>query len=86
MMASTECTQEMFIDIIRAYPALYDLKNEDYKNKNVKENCWREVSEKVGSHSTIDEVKKRWKSLRDQYRRCHDRMCDSKSGSGFKKN
>ena len=38
---------EILVELIAIYPALYDASHADYKDYMIKENIWKEVSEKV---------------------------------------
>ncbi|CAH0584136.1 unnamed protein product [Chrysodeixis includens] len=56
---------ELLIESVQSYNALYNKSDKDHKNYIHKHKCWEKVSDVVGM--PIPECKKRWKSLRDQY-------------------
>ena len=68
---------DKLIEVVKNYPALYDLSNESYRDKNAKENAWIKVANECSV--TTECAKKKWKSLRDQYRR----SLQTKPKSGF---
>lgn len=39
---------EKLIDIVKGYKSLYDKLSPDYKNKQIRENAWKEISETMG--------------------------------------
>ena len=39
--------KEQLAEAVRTYPCLYDKKKKEYKDKNVCENVWRKVIEKL---------------------------------------
>ena len=65
MLKMEEDTQEVFIEVIRSFPCLWNMAPKEYKDVRLKENAWKAVSQKSGID--IDECKKRWKSLRDKF-------------------
>ena len=52
---------ESLIDLVHAYPALWDKQNAKYKDSNYKDPKWREIAENLGVPK--DDVIKKWKSL-----------------------
>ncbi|XP_054091453.1 uncharacterized protein LOC128923078 [Zeugodacus cucurbitae] len=74
---------EALIEKVRHRPLLYDLWHGDYKNLRKKDHAWKEVA--VCIKLSELECKKRWKSLRDCYKRCR-RMEQVPSGSGAEVN
>ncbi|XP_055849564.1 uncharacterized protein LOC129914374 [Episyrphus balteatus] len=58
---------EKLIQLVRKCPILYDLSHEDYKNTKKKERVWAGIAAELKEGT--DDVKKRWKNLRDTYLR-----------------
>ncbi|XP_017481374.1 PREDICTED: transcription factor Adf-1-like [Rhagoletis zephyria] len=69
---------EILIEEVRNHPLLYDLAHMEYKNLRRKDYAWKEVA--ANTKLSELECKKRWKSLRDSYKRCK-RMDQLASGS-----
>ncbi|XP_069363661.1 transcription factor Adf-1-like [Maniola hyperantus] len=69
--ASRVCIMEFFednlIELVRNYPSLYKNKDKKHKSLIVKDNCWREIAEKL--NKTPEECKNKWRNLRDNYRK-----------------
>nr|XP_022909678.1 transcription factor Adf-1-like [Onthophagus taurus] len=61
----TKEEDEKLIREVGNHPVLYDLQNKSYKNFNIKENTWQEISKLVVK--SVEECKTRWKSLKDVY-------------------
>lgn len=38
---------ELLIDLIQQYPHLYDIKDKNYKNNELKEKCWENIAVQV---------------------------------------
>ncbi|XP_065360346.1 uncharacterized protein LOC135954196 [Calliphora vicina] len=70
---------EKLIKEVRCRTILYDLGHSDYTKLKKKEYAWREVAAKVNLSES--ECKKRWKGLRDSYKRCK-RMQQASGSSG----
>ncbi|XP_073969311.1 uncharacterized protein isoform X1 [Rhodnius prolixus] len=51
---------------IKKYPCLYDLDKEEYRDINIKEDCWIRISNKL--NEDVSKIKNDWKKLRDCYR------------------
>ncbi|XP_054716758.1 uncharacterized protein LOC129226183 [Uloborus diversus] len=62
------------IELVRERPILFSKKRKKGQDINIKENCWREVSETL--HIPIDVCKTKWKYLRDYYVRRKHRTYD----------
>ncbi|XP_030752276.1 uncharacterized protein LOC115879532 [Sitophilus oryzae] len=60
------CNTEKIIENVREQPILYDLSHSEYKNTKKKDKIWDEIAMSVGE-MTGDELKKKWKNLRDSY-------------------
>ncbi|XP_018575297.1 transcription factor Adf-1-like [Anoplophora glabripennis] len=56
---------ELLIDLIKSYPALYNKENSDYKDAIVKENSWKEIA--FAMNLTVLECQTRWTRLRQYY-------------------
>lgn len=56
---------KMIIEEIRKYDNLYDSSSRHYKDGQMANNSWREISRSTGLEVT--ECMKRWKNLRDKY-------------------
>ncbi|XP_046847454.1 uncharacterized protein LOC124441067 [Xenia sp. Carnegie-2017] len=64
--------EEKLIEEIEKYPALWNTKDTNYKNKNIKENAWQIVTDAVNAacqstYSVNDYRDRIWKNLRDSY-------------------
>ncbi|XP_011406710.1 PREDICTED: transcription factor Adf-1-like [Amphimedon queenslandica] len=68
-MATPEYTfedkDEKFINLVREYPCLWNMKLKEYKDGRLKENSWDIVAKEV--KLSVADCKKKWKSLRDRY-------------------
>ncbi|XP_022192419.1 uncharacterized protein LOC111050410 isoform X1 [Nilaparvata lugens] len=53
------------IEAVKEHPMLYDLCNENYRNKVVTNKKWMEIGDLLDIHGEI--AKKKWKGLRDSY-------------------
>ncbi|XP_072145960.1 uncharacterized protein [Dermacentor andersoni] len=65
---------ELLIAAVEQRPALWMARHREHKNKFVKAALWREVAAAVmpvgvGIEEGVELVQKRWKSLRDKFRR-----------------
>ena len=58
-------SDEVFMDIIREYPTIYNRSSKDFKDKTKKSNCWRAVAERLDE--PVDIVKRRYESIRTQF-------------------
>ncbi|XP_077554535.1 uncharacterized protein LOC144169318 isoform X2 [Haemaphysalis longicornis] len=69
---------EALISAVAARPALWQAKHRDNKNKHRKQALWDEVAAAVAPGVADGEtVQKKWKSLRDKYRRLFNLMLDA---------
>ncbi|KAG8193322.1 hypothetical protein JTE90_003804 [Oedothorax gibbosus] len=57
--------EETLIDMVKGYPALYDMQRSSYKNFSVKAMAWKEISEKL--NKSEEACKAKWKHIRDWY-------------------
>ncbi|CAI6371940.1 unnamed protein product [Macrosiphum euphorbiae] len=58
---------EILIECVRKYAFIYDPTEKGHADMRLLKNAWEEVAKTVGS--SVSECKKRWTSLRDQFRR-----------------
>lgn len=65
LFTSTE--DEKLVEIVAKYPSLYDKQNSIYKRQVVKDNAWKEIAEHLGR--SAEDCKKRWRNIRDTYKR-----------------
>uniref|UniRef100_A0A667X0S8 MADF domain-containing protein n=1 Tax=Myripristis murdjan TaxID=586833 RepID=A0A667X0S8_9TELE len=61
--------EEKLITVVSGFPELYDPSLLLYRDKNKKNDAWRKVGDFVCCFSVADDCKKKWKNLRDTYRR-----------------
>ncbi|XP_013117455.1 uncharacterized protein LOC106094764 [Stomoxys calcitrans] len=54
-----------FIGVVKKYPILFDPLHEDYKNIAKKDRIWSKIARDF--YTDADDLKKKWKSLRDTY-------------------
>uniref|UniRef100_A0A3B1JRP6 MADF domain-containing protein n=1 Tax=Astyanax mexicanus TaxID=7994 RepID=A0A3B1JRP6_ASTMX len=72
---------ETLITAVSSFPVLFDASLHIYRDNVKKCDAWKKVAEIVGASE--EECRKKWKNLRDQYRRERNRERErSKSGSG----
>ncbi|CAI6367365.1 unnamed protein product [Macrosiphum euphorbiae] len=60
---------EKLIEEVRKFPVLYDQTSEKYRNSEYKDRVWTNISTTLGVKGGIEECKKKWSSVRDQFRR-----------------
>uniref|UniRef100_A0A0A9ZCL6 Transcription factor Adf-1 n=2 Tax=Lygus hesperus TaxID=30085 RepID=A0A0A9ZCL6_LYGHE len=58
---------EDLIDLVLQQPALIDPSHQDYRNISKRDRIWDSLAEKLGTSG--EDVKKKWRSLRDTYGR-----------------
>lgn len=46
-MASNPILEEFLINLVREKPALYNFSCKEYKDKNLKDNCWAEIAKEL---------------------------------------
>ncbi|CAG9766009.1 unnamed protein product [Ceutorhynchus assimilis] len=74
---------EKLIELVKKYPILYDLGNPDYKNIRKRDKIWDQIGAELNESG--EEVKKRWKNLRDSYAK-YLKCIKTKTGQSAKKN
>uniref|UniRef100_A0A671M358 MADF domain-containing protein n=1 Tax=Sinocyclocheilus anshuiensis TaxID=1608454 RepID=A0A671M358_9TELE len=73
--------EERLIIAVAGFPVIYDVSLSVYRDVKIKNVAWTKVSEVVGV--SADECRKRWKSLRDTYRKERRKEAERKrSGAG----
>ncbi|XP_073411773.1 uncharacterized protein [Dendrobates tinctorius] len=87
-MASTYINVEMLIVLVQERPEIWDPRDANYANRTRKEASWRRICRQMyhdcgdrprdEQHKILEDVMKRWRSIRDQYRR--ERQQRSRSG------
>ncbi|KRT81236.1 Myb/SANT-like transcription factor [Oryctes borbonicus] len=69
---------KLLIHYVRQYPALYDPKNADYKNQDIRDDLWDTIAENIDKK--VSDCKKRWRSIRDTFfraQRQYNRQVDT---------
>ncbi|CAH1979226.1 unnamed protein product [Acanthoscelides obtectus] len=56
---------EILIRTVEQYPFLYDHEHKDFKDFQIRENCWNDIASALGKRP--DECKSRWKNIRDNF-------------------
>ncbi|KAM9836054.1 uncharacterized protein ACBR49_019734 [Aulostomus maculatus] len=64
--------EERVIEEVRKYDHLYNSSSKHYKDCQMANNSWREISQSTGLE--VAECMKKWKNLRDKYVRLRKRM------------
>ncbi|XP_060806167.1 uncharacterized protein LOC132903035 [Amyelois transitella] len=91
----TEYDVDFLISLIEERPVLWDTSNEDYKNKFIKQDAWKDVckslypnfEEKENNEKTKlgNSVIQRWRGIKDTFNKYEKKLKDaSRSGSGSK--
>ncbi|KAL5236617.1 hypothetical protein ACI65C_004027 [Semiaphis heraclei] len=68
---------ELLIALVRDHPVLYKLKDKNYRDNNIKDNVWKEISFSIGK--SANDCKTRWRTIRDSYKKTLKKM---KMGTG----
>ena len=77
---SVECSVASFMEELQRYKSLYSKFSKDYKNKQVRDNCWLALGKKF--NMTAEEAEKKYKSIRSSYGRWLRKVKKIPSGSG----
>ncbi|CAH1954916.1 unnamed protein product [Acanthoscelides obtectus] len=64
-----EIDNEKLISAVREKPPLWNMKDKRYHSRDVQRKLWSKVADEVGVTNNVNEVKKKWKGLRDVFRR-----------------
>ena len=64
--------EKKLADLIHDHPNLYDQTRRDYKDNLKGHMSWREIADKMGKSE--EEVKLKWKNLRDKFCKAKKRM------------
>ncbi|KAL4107706.1 hypothetical protein QTP88_018005 [Uroleucon formosanum] len=54
-------------ECVSRHPCLYDLKNPNYKDQQIRDNVWKLIADTF--KKSVDDSKKRWKNMKDMYNR-----------------
>ncbi|KAL1492365.1 hypothetical protein ABEB36_010623 [Hypothenemus hampei] len=73
---------EKLIEYVKQHNVLYDMSHADYKNVRIKNKVWDAIAKEIGNHSG-DDLKKRWKNLRDCFSK-HLRSEKTRTGQAAK--
>ncbi|XP_071652484.1 uncharacterized protein [Temnothorax longispinosus] len=74
-------TDELLIDAVRSYPHLYNSSLKEYKDTNMKENSWIEISKILDM--SVSTCQNRWLRLRERFsKEKRLRELETRSGSG----
>ena len=77
---NVECSVASFMEELQRYESLYNKFSKDYKNKQVRDNCWLALGKKF--NMTAEEAEKKYKSIRSSYGRWLRKVKKIPSGSG----
>lgn len=69
--------EKKLADLIREHPNLYDQSRRDYKDALKGHSSWREIADVMGKSE--EEVKLKWKNLRDKFCKAKKRMAKRSS-------
>ncbi|KAJ8911467.1 hypothetical protein NQ315_015234 [Exocentrus adspersus] len=78
---------ENLILAVEKYPCLWDIRNEDYHNRDMKELAWQQVCLEMYRdwECQSNELKKKWTHIRDYYRKDLQKIKNTPTGSAAKK-
>ncbi|KAH6946311.1 hypothetical protein HPB50_012759 [Hyalomma asiaticum] len=82
-VAEASIDNEALIAAVEARQSLWLARHKDHRNRHRKAVLWREVADIAlpGVRDGVTAVQKRWKSLRDKFRRLYTEMSSRKSGA-----
>ncbi|RZF41331.1 hypothetical protein LSTR_LSTR000045 [Laodelphax striatellus] len=83
-MSFTRDEELHLVTIVQSYPCLYDQSHPNYKDAFLRDSLWREIALKFDG-KTDDDCKKRWRTIRDTYRRRHKKTGQQNQENGSKK-
>ncbi|KAG5874543.1 hypothetical protein JTB14_011857 [Gonioctena quinquepunctata] len=78
-----EIDDAVLADLVRQFPELYDKGNENFKDKNIKQNAWETISSTL--NVDVKSAQTRWNVLRNRFSVERKREKNVPSGSGAKK-
>ncbi|KAE9521371.1 hypothetical protein AGLY_018193 [Aphis glycines] len=55
----------MLVELVSNHPCLFDLKHQAYKDIQIREKVWKEIS--IHLKKSTEDCKKRWRSIKDTY-------------------
>lgn len=70
--------EKKLAELVRGYPNLYNKTNQDYKDALKNHISWKEIASVMGKSE--EEVKIKWKNLRDKYCKAKKRMARRRKG------
>ncbi|XP_014271131.1 transcription factor Adf-1 [Halyomorpha halys] len=71
---------ERLIELVQERRSLWDPKEKNYHVRSVQKKLWQEVANEI--NESVDSLKKRWRGLRDTFRKELKKEVNSKSESG----
>ncbi|XP_050305347.1 uncharacterized protein LOC126742654 [Anthonomus grandis grandis] len=74
---------EEFIEHVKKHDVLFDMAHRDYKNVRIKNKVWDDIAKDMGNHHTGDDLKNRWKNLKDCFSK-HLRSEKTRTGQAAK--
>ncbi|XP_039300948.1 uncharacterized protein LOC120356152 [Nilaparvata lugens] len=83
-MSFTRDEELQLVGIVQSYPCLYDQTHRNYKDVFLRDSLWREIALKFDG-KTDEDCKKRWRTIRDTYRRRHKKTSQQNQENGAKK-
>ena len=75
-----ECSVSSFMEELQRFECLYNKFSNNYKKKQVRDNCWKTLGEKF--KMTAEEAEKKYKNIRSSYGRWLRKSKQVPSGSG----
>ncbi|XP_023945537.1 uncharacterized protein LOC112051220 [Bicyclus anynana] len=62
-------SSKLVIHHVKSHPELWDSTDKLNKNKRAKQRAWKEISAAIGGANDTNKLKKRWKNLKDAFRK-----------------